>query len=161
MSQTKETFFHNSAIFEVNTRPAYERAEHYARSSGYDYIGTGHVLLGILDSEDDKDPAAQIFRELYFDTKILRNKLEKVLIRDSAAHYSGQLVLTRPISKAIEFALQEARMLGHNYLGTNHLLLGFIRAGGVACEIMEISENTMRGVLNYLNDRQITLDSRL
>jgi ATP-dependent Clp protease ATP-binding subunit ClpC len=109
-------------------------AQEEAHSLNHSYIGTEHLLLGLM--REEKGIAGQVLRELGLDVREL-----KLVVERSVGHgrrsLGGQLTLSPRTKRVIELAVDEARRMGHDYIGTEHLLLGLIREqGGVAVEIL-------------------------
>jgi len=93
-------------------------------------IGTEHLLLGLL--EEDGGVAGRVLRELGLETGRVREIIQRV---SGEGHYTGGKPDLGPDTQLVlEFALEEARKMGHHYVGTEHLLLGLPRAGGNAAE---------------------------
>jgi len=109
-------------------------AQEEAHSLNHSYIGTEHLLLGLM--REEKGVAGQVLRELGLNVRQL-----KLVVERSVGHgrrsVGGQLTLSPRTKRVIELAVDEARRMGHDYIGTEHLLLGLIREqGGVAVEIL-------------------------
>jgi len=109
-------------------------AQEEARSLSHSYIGTEHLLLGLIREKNGL--ASHVLRELGLDTHQL-----KVVVERSVGHGQrsggGQLTLSPRTKRVIGLAVDEARRMGHDYIGTEHLLLGLVREqGGVAVEIL-------------------------
>ena len=108
---------------------AHQEAEH----SGQATIGTEHVLLGLL--EEDGGVAGRVLRELGLETERVREMIQRV---GSDAHIdSGRIELAPDTQLVLEYALEEARKMGHHYVGTEHLLLGLVRSEGMAMEVLK------------------------
>jgi ATP-dependent Clp protease ATP-binding subunit ClpC len=104
-----------------------------ARSLKHNYIGTEHLLLGLLGSEG---VAARALERLGVDKEQARAKVEKVIGRGSSAP-QGHIPFTPRAKKVLELSLREGLQLGHRYIGTEHLLLGLIREGeGVGPQVL-------------------------
>ncbi len=91
----------------------------------HDYIGTEHILLGLI--LEGGGVAADILKNLDVDPRRLRQEVEKQVTRGNAMVTMGQLPFTPRAKRVLELSLEEATSLGHNYIGTEHLLLGLIR----------------------------------
>ena len=112
---------------------AYARQE--AQRFNHDYIGTEHILLGLI--KEGSGVAANVLRNLDVDIKKIRLEVEKMVQSSSDVVTKGQLPFTPRAKKVIEFSLDEARALGHNYIGTEHILLGLLRENdGVAAHVL-------------------------
>ncbi|HEY7515471.1 MAG TPA: Clp protease N-terminal domain-containing protein, partial [Vicinamibacteria bacterium] len=91
----------------------------------HDYIGTEHILLGLI--REGGGVAADVLRNLSVDPLRVREEVEKRMKAGTASVTMGQLPFTPRAKRVLELSLEEARDLGHNYIGTEHLLLGLIR----------------------------------
>jgi ATP-dependent Clp protease ATP-binding subunit ClpC len=112
---------------------AYARQE--AQRFNHDYIGTEHILLGLI--KEGSGVAANVLRNLDVDIKKIRLEVEKMVQSSSDVQIKGQPPFTPRAKKVIEFSLEEARALGHNYIGTEHILLGLLRENeGVAAHVL-------------------------
>ncbi|HXV19223.1 MAG TPA: Clp protease N-terminal domain-containing protein, partial [Candidatus Omnitrophota bacterium] len=109
-------------------------AKQEAKRFNHDYIGTEHVLLGLL--REGEGVAAAVLQSLGMNLNNIRLEVEKLVQLGPATVVSGDLPFTPKAKKVMELAMEEARTLGHNYIGTEHLLLGLIREGeGVASQV--------------------------
>jgi ATP-dependent Clp protease ATP-binding subunit ClpA len=107
-----------------------------ARLLGHDYIGTEHILLGLVREGDGV--AAQVLEALGVDLANVRRKVEEI-IGERVERPSGHIPFTPRSKKVLELSLREALQLGHNYIGTEHLLLGLVREGeGVAAQVLVV-----------------------
>ena len=112
---------------------AYGRQE--AQRFNHDYIGTEHILLGLI--KEGSGVAANVLRNLDVDIKKIRLEVEKVVQSSPDTVTKGQIPFTPRAKKVIEYSLEEARALGHNYIGTEHILLGLLRESeGVAAHVL-------------------------
>jgi ATP-dependent Clp protease ATP-binding subunit ClpC len=112
-------------------------AQEEARSLSHNYIGTEHILLGMLHEGDGV--AGVALKSLNVDRDGLRKKVVEIIGIGQMAP-SGHIPFTPRAKKVMELALREALQLGHNYIGTEHLLLGLIREGeGVAAQVLVTS----------------------
>jgi ATP-dependent Clp protease ATP-binding subunit ClpC len=110
------------------------RAQEEARTLGHDYIGTEHILLGLV--HDGGGLAAKALESLGIDLEAVRQRVEEVTGRGEQAR-SGHIPFTPRAKRVLELALQESQSLGHDYIGTEHILLGLIRQGeGVAAQVL-------------------------
>ena len=109
-------------------------AQEEARTLKHNYIGTEHILLGLLREEEGL--AARVLESL--DITVERVRAQVVRIVGSGEEVtSGQIPFTPRAKKVLELALREALSLGHNYIGTEHILLGLVRENeGVAARIL-------------------------
>ncbi len=110
---------------------AREEAELYR----HEYLGTEHILQGVV--KDGGGIAVAIIQKTGTDLTQLKKELEKNLPRSSNSLIIGDIPFTSRAKKVLEFAVEEARSLNHNYIGTEHLLLGLLKEKeGVACRIL-------------------------
>ena len=110
-------------------------AQEESRRFNHNYIGTEHLLLGLV--RVDKGPAAKALNGMGVDLAKVRSAVEFIVGRGERAEV-GDISLTPHARKVIELAAEEARRLGHNYIGTEHLLLGLVAEGeGMATGILE------------------------
>jgi prophage maintenance system killer protein len=120
--------------FSRRARQAVVLAQEEARELGHDYIGTEHVLLGLV--REDDGIAAIVLRDLGITATAIRDAVEEIVGRGKGSP-SGHIPFTPRAKKVLELALREALQLGHNYIGTEHVLLGLVREGkGVAAQIL-------------------------
>ncbi|MDD5449458.1 MAG: ATP-dependent Clp protease ATP-binding subunit [Candidatus Omnitrophica bacterium] len=110
-------------------------AKEEAKRFNHDYIGTEHILLGLI--REGEGVAAAVLENLGLDSEKIRIEVEKLVQPGPSTVISGDIPFTPKAKKVIELAMDEARNLGHNYIGTEHLLLGLIREGeGVASQVL-------------------------
>ncbi|MCU0652037.1 MAG: ATP-dependent Clp protease ATP-binding subunit [Candidatus Omnitrophica bacterium] len=110
-------------------------AKEEARRFNHDYIGTEHILLGLI--REGEGVAAAVLQKLGVSLENIRIEIEKLVQPGPATQIIGDIPFTPRAKKALELAAEEARSLGHNYIGTEHLLLGLIREGeGVASQVL-------------------------
>ncbi|MBT4094347.1 MAG: ATP-dependent Clp protease ATP-binding subunit ClpC, partial [Nitrospinaceae bacterium] len=100
---------------------AREEADNYR----HEYLGTEHILLGVL--KDGGGIAIAVLQKLGVDPKQLRLELERNLPKSTSGPVEGDIPFTPKAKKVLEYAVEEARLMGHNYIGTEHLLLGIVR----------------------------------
>ena len=109
-------------------------AQEEARLLNHNYIGTEHILLGLINEGDGV--AAKALESLGISLGAARAEVEEVIGQGSVVS-SGHIPFTPRSKKVLELSLREALQLGHNYIGTEHLLLGLIREGeGVAAQVL-------------------------
>jgi ATP-dependent Clp protease ATP-binding subunit ClpC len=109
-------------------------AQEEARTLNHNYIGTEHILLGLL--HEGEGVAARSLHELDISLDAVRAQVEEIIGHGQQAP-SGQIPFTPRAKKALELSLREALNMGHNYIGTEHILLGLIREGeGVAAQVL-------------------------
>jgi ATP-dependent Clp protease ATP-binding subunit ClpC len=110
-------------------------AREEARRFNHEYIGTEHILLGLV--KEGSGVAANVLQNLDIELKKIRLEVEKIVQSGSDLVSVGQLPFTPRVKKVLEYAMEEARALGHNYIGTEHLLLGLLREQeGVAAQVL-------------------------
>ncbi len=110
-------------------------AKEEAKRFNHDYIGTEHVLLGLI--KEGEGVAAAVLQNLGLNLDMIRLEVEKLVQTGPSTVTSGDIPFTPKAKKVIELAMDEARNLGHNYIGTEHLLLGLIRENeGVASQVL-------------------------
>jgi ATP-dependent Clp protease ATP-binding subunit ClpC len=121
--------------FTERARKVLVLAKEEARRFSHDYIGTEHILLGLI--REGEGVACAVLQNLGIDLERLRLEIEKLISPGSAAPVLGDIPFTPRAKKALELAAEETRQLGHNYIGTEHILLGLIREGeGVASQVL-------------------------
>jgi ATP-dependent Clp protease ATP-binding subunit ClpC len=110
-------------------------AQEEARMLDHTYIGTEHILLGLI--HEDEGVAAKALESLNISLEAVRQQVEDIIGRGQAAP-TGRLPFTPRAKKVLELSLREALQLGHNYIGTEHILLGLIREGeGVGAQVLQ------------------------
>ena len=109
-------------------------AQEEARLLNHNYIGTEHILLGLI--HEGEGVAAQALESLGISLEAVRSQVEEIIGQGSSSP-SGHIPFTPRAKKVLELSLREALQLGHNYIGTEHVLLGLIREGeGVAAQVL-------------------------
>ncbi len=109
-------------------------AQEEARMLDHNYIGTEHILLGLI--HEGEGVAAKALESLGISLEAVRQQVEEIIGRGQHAA-SGHIPITPRAKKVLELSLREALQLGHNYIGTEHILLGLIREGeGVAAQVL-------------------------
>ncbi|MBO4210669.1 Clp protease N-terminal domain-containing protein, partial [Micromonospora echinofusca] len=109
-------------------------AQEEARMLNHNYIGTEHVLLGLI--HEGEGVAAKALESLGISLEGVRQQVEEIIGQGQQAP-GGHIPFTPRAKKVLELSLREALQLGHNYIGTEHLLLGLIREGeGVAAQVL-------------------------
>ncbi|MGH9121825.1 MAG: Clp protease N-terminal domain-containing protein, partial [Acidimicrobiales bacterium] len=110
-------------------------AQEEARLLNHNYIGTEHILLGLI--HEGEGVAAKALESLGISLEAVRNQVEEI-IGQGGSSPSGHIPFTPRAKKVLELSLREALQLGHNYIGTEHILLGLIREGeGVAAQVLQ------------------------
>ncbi len=100
-------------------------ARQEAQRLNHEYIGTEHILLGLV--QEGSGVAANVLKNLDIDLRKVRQEVEKLVKTGPSMVTMGQLPFTPRAKKVLELALEEASKLGHNYIGTEHILLGLIK----------------------------------
>jgi ATP-dependent Clp protease ATP-binding subunit ClpC len=110
-------------------------AQEEARMLNHNYIGTEHILLGLI--HEGEGVAAKALDSLNINLDAVRQQVEEIIGQGQAAP-TGHIPFTPRAKKVLELSLREALQLGHNYIGTEHILLGLIREGeGVAAQVLQ------------------------
>src|SRR5512136_2880449 len=121
--------------FTDRARKVMALANQEAQRFNHEYIGTEHILLGLV--KEGSGVGATVLKNLDVDIKKLRLEVEKLVKSGPDMVTMGKLPQTPRAKKVIEYAIEEARSLNHNYVGTEHLLLGLLREqDGVAAQVM-------------------------
>jgi ATP-dependent Clp protease ATP-binding subunit ClpA len=149
--------------FSQRARSVMALAREEARNLNHNYIGTEHLLLGLI--REREGVAAKTLTNLGIELEKVRKAVEFTIGRGDRAP-DGDIGLTPRARKVIELAVEEARNLGHHYIGTEHLLLGLVREGeGIAAGVLESLGATMKKVrretLRALIGPGVLLRSRL
>lgn len=109
-------------------------AQEEARGLNYPYVGTEHILLGLI--REGEGVAAKVLSSMGIDADTVRKKVEEA-VEKGAGNAPAEVALTPRAKKVLELAVDEARRMGTNYVGTEHLLLGLIREGeGIAARVL-------------------------
>src|SRR5881397_736104 len=121
--------------FTDRARKVMQLANQEAQRFNHEYVGTEHVLLGLI--KEGSGVAATVLRNMDVDLRKIRNEIEKIVQAGPEMVTMGKLPQTPRAKKVIEYAIEEARNLNHNYVGTEHLLLGLLREhDGVAAQVL-------------------------
>src|SRR5438270_8189088 len=121
--------------FTERARKVLTLAQEEAQRFNHNYIGTEHLLLGLV--REGEGVAAKVLSNLGIKVANVRSAVEHIIGRGER-QVMGEIGLTPRAKKVIELAVDEARRLGHHYIGTEHLLLGLIREGeGIAAGVLE------------------------
>ncbi len=121
--------------FTDRARKVMALAREEARRYNHEYIGTEHILLGLV--KEGSGVAANVLQNLDIELKKIRIEVEKIVQTGPDLVSVGQLPFTPKVKKVLEFSMEEAKNLGHNYIGTEHLLLGLLREHeGVAAQVL-------------------------
>ncbi|MHC4923069.1 MAG: ATP-dependent Clp protease ATP-binding subunit [Planctomycetota bacterium] len=122
--------------FTERARKVMTLARQEAQKLNNDYIGTEHILLGLV--QEGSGVAAQVLKNLDVDLRKVRAEVERLVEQGTSAISGSQLPFTPRAKRVLELALEEAQNLGHNYIGTEHLLLGLIReSDGPAAHVLQ------------------------
>src|SRR5690349_16352545 len=121
--------------FTDRARKVMQLANQEAQRFNHEYIGTEHILLGLV--KEGSGVAANVLKNLDIDLRKVRLEVEKLVQSGPDMVTMGKLPQTPKAKKVIEYAIEEARTLNHNYVGTEHLLLGLLREQeGVAAQVL-------------------------
>src|SRR5688572_7004182 len=123
--------------FTDRSRKVMQLADQEARRFNHEYIGTEHILLGLV--AEGSGVAANVLKNLNIDSLKVRSMIEKIVQHGPGGDrvVTGRLPQTPRAKTVIECAITEARGLRHNYVGTEHLLLGLLReTEGVAAQVL-------------------------
>src|SRR5262249_24164719 len=145
-------------------RKVMQLANQEAQRFNHEYIGTEHILLGLV--KEGSGVAANVLKNLDIDLRKIRLEVERIVQTGTGSEMvtMGKLPHTPRAKKVIEYSIEEARNLGHNYVGTEHLLLGLLREQeGVAAQVlMNLGlklEDVREEVLNLLGHNMETGES--
>src|SRR5712692_4422512 len=121
--------------FTDRARKVVQLANQEAQRLNHEYIGTEHILLGLI--KEGSGVAANVLKNLDIDLQKVRKEIEKIVLSGPDTVKMGKLPQTPRAKKVVEHAIEEARNFNHNYVGTEHLLLGLVREGeGVAAQVL-------------------------
>jgi ATP-dependent Clp protease ATP-binding subunit ClpC len=121
--------------FTDRARKVMQLANQEAQRFNHEYIGTEHILLGLV--KEGSGVAANVLKNLDIDLRKIRLEVEKIVQSGPDMVTMGKLPHTPRAKKVIEYSIEEARNLNHNYVGTEHLLLGLLREQeGVAAQVL-------------------------
>jgi hypothetical protein len=137
--------------FTDRARKVMQLANQEAQRFNHEYIGTEHILLGLV--KEGSCVAAKVLKNLQADLPKIRLEVEKIILPGPDMVRMGKLPQTPRAKKVIEYSIEEARALNHNYVGTEHLLLGLLREQeGVAAQVL------MNLLLNVADVRRNVLE---
>ena len=147
--------------FSERARRVLSLAQEEAQRFNHNYIGTEHILLGLV--RENEGTAAKALGGLGIELNKIRSAVEFIIGKgDTAA--SGEIGLTPRAKKVIELAVDEARRLNHHYIGTEHLLIGLMREGeGVAAGVLEslgVTLDKVRGETNSVLNKDARSSKR-
>src|SRR5258708_6297829 len=121
--------------FTDRARKVMQLANQEAQRFNHEYIGTEHILLGLI--QEGSGVAANVLKNLDINLRKVRQEVEKIVQSGPDMVTMGKLPQTPRAKLVISFAIEEARNLNHNYVGTEHLLLGLLREQeGVAAQVL-------------------------
>ena len=121
--------------FTDRARKVMKLASEEARKFNHEYVGTEHILLGLL--WEGSGLAANVLVHFGVDLRSIRFEVEKLIQRGPHTMTLGKLPYTLRAKKVIDYSMEEARNLGHNYVGTEHILLGLLQEdAGVAAQVL-------------------------
>src|SRR5215204_4788623 len=150
--------------FTDRARKVMQLANQEAQRFNHEYIGTEHVLLGLV--KEGSGVAANVLKNLDIDLRKIRLEVEKIVQHGPGGEQvvMGRLPHTPRAKKVIEYSIEEARNLNHNYVGTEHLLLGLLREQeGVAAQVLQNLglrlEDVREEVLNLLGHNEMSEES--
>ena len=110
-------------------------ARQEAQKFNHEYIGTEHILLGLV--QEGSGVAANVLKNMTIDLEKIRHEVEKIVKTGPSMVTMGQLPFTPRAKKVLELSMEEASQLSHNYIGTEHLLLGLIKENeGIAAQVL-------------------------
>src|SRR6185295_13459155 len=110
-------------------------ARQEAQRFNHEYLGTEHILLGLV--QEGSGVAANVLKNMSIDLNKIRTEVEKIVKSGPSMVTMGQLPFTPRAKKVLELSMEEAGNLGHNYIGTEHLLLGLIKESeGIAARVL-------------------------
>lgn len=135
-----ETKLEPSPMYERFTdraRKVMQLAQQECDRLNHEYVGTEHILVGLL--KEGSGVAANVLKNLDMDLHKIRSEIDKIV--QPAPEEARSNLAKKPITprgkKVLEYAIEEARTLNHNYVGTEHLLLGLLRVEeGIACQVL-------------------------
>lgn len=148
--------------FTDRSRKVMAFANQEAHRFSHECVGTEHILLGLV--HEGSGVGANVIKQLGMDLRSMRIAVEKLVKSGPDRVEMGRLTQTPRAQKVVEFAIEEARNLKHNYIGTEHLLLGLCReTEGLCCQVLSsfgVAIETVREEVNLLlGVAKVTLDS--
>ena len=121
--------------FTDRARRAVVQAQEEARTLNHDFIGTEHILLGLVG--EGQGLAAKALESLGISMEAVRQRVEDIVPPGQVEVRTGHIPFTPRAKKVLELSLSEAKLLGHRYIGTEHILLALLREGeGVAAQVL-------------------------
>lgn len=145
--------------FTDRARKVMQLANQEAMRFNHEYIGTEHILLGLI--KEGSGVAAMVLKELGIDLRTIRLEVDKMVQSGPDVLNMGSLPKTPRAKRVIDYAMEECRNFNHHYVGTEHLLLGLIREGeGVAAKVLMVLglgldavRDAVRQALGFCDDR--------
>ena len=143
--------------FTDRARRVVDLARHEARTLGHDHIGTEHILLGLI--EEGRGVGTTALTSMGINLDEMRQAVQDSIGRGAQPPRESEHIPFSPqAKKALELSLREANQLGHNYIGTEHILLGVIREGGGAAQLLAGAgvdhDRARRQVIELLHGRR-------
>jgi ATP-dependent Clp protease ATP-binding subunit ClpC len=150
--------------FTDRARKVMQLANQEAQRLNHEYIGTEHILLGLV--KEGSGVAANVLKNLNINLHKIRSEIESITQSGPEMAWKGRRPQTPRAKKVIEYAIEEARNLNHNYVGTEHLLLGLLRdEETAACQVLMYLGLTLANVrkqtLNLLGENSTPIRSRV
>lgn len=149
--------------FTDRARRVLQLANQEAQRFNHDHIGTEHILLGLI--KEGSGIAATILKNLDVDLRKVRIEVEKLVTPGPDMITMGKLPSTPAAKKIIEFAIEEAKGFQHNYIGTEHLLLGLLRTAEMASKVLNNLglkvEDIREEVVSLLGHKETSSDNDL
>jgi ATP-dependent Clp protease ATP-binding subunit ClpC len=131
--------------FTDRARRAVVQAQEEARTLNHDFIGTEHILLGLVG--EGQGVAAKALESLGVSMEAVRQRVEDIVPPGQVEVRTGHIPFTPRAKKVLELSLSESKLLGHRYIGTEHILLGLLREGeGVAAQVLAALGADLDGV---------------
>ena len=131
--------------FTDRARRAVVQAQDEARTLNHDFIGTEHILLGLVG--EGQGVAAKALESLGVSMEAVRHRVEDIVPPGQVEVRTGHIPFTPRAKKVLELSLSESKLLGHRYIGTEHILLGLLREGeGVAAQVLTALGADLDGV---------------
>ena len=148
----------NGYNFSDRVRKVLQMAREEAARLHHEYVGTEHILLGII--REGEGVAAAVLTNLNVDLEEIHQNIEAIVKKGKAAAAAGpDLPYTSRAKKVLEFAMSEARELNHAYVGTEHLLLGVLRGEeGIGAQVRRPGAGPRRGVWTHTGRRRPGID---
>jgi len=147
-------------------RKIFNLANREANKLHHDYIGTKHILLGLIMS-DENITAVRVLKNLGLDLSKIQAEVEKEIEQGLEVTTTNKLPQTPRAKKVVEYAMEESRGLNHNYVGTEHILLGLIHESeGLAAEVLtrlgltlEMTQNEVKRLLSDATTTEVKTET--